>query len=106
MVVSVVDDGLKLTEREQLVLIEIGKDKIDSASSFVSYISEEYGLSKSSAWYVLNRLKDKGIVDFASKDELGKPLALTAYGLGSYRRLKAADKGFLGRFESIAYNYG
>ncbi|MCL4373380.1 MAG: hypothetical protein M1360_00510 [Candidatus Marsarchaeota archaeon] len=71
----------KLSRREQLLVIEIGRDKIDAASKFVDYINEAYGISKSSAWYLLNKLKEKGIVDFASKSEIGKPLYLTRAGL-------------------------
>jgi len=71
----------RLIQREQLFLVEIGKDAIDSASAFVEYISSEYGFSKSSIWYNLNRLKEKGLLDFASKDDIGKPLMLTQEGL-------------------------
>lgn len=72
--------GSALTRREQLLVLEIGMDRIDSASSFVGYISEAYGFSKSSVWYNLNRLKEKGVVDFATKDEPGKALLLTKEG--------------------------
>lgn len=74
------DKSSRLTKREQLVVMEIGGDTIDSASAFVSYMSEIYGFSKSSVWYNLNRLKDKGVVDFATKDEPGKSLTLTNSG--------------------------
>ncbi len=70
----------RLTKREQLVILEIGDDMIDSASAFVSYMSESYGFSKSSVWYNLNRLKEKSVVDFATKEELGKGLSLTRQG--------------------------
>ncbi len=70
----------RLTRREQLVVLEIGGDVIDSASAFVAYMSEIYGFSKSSVWYNLNRLKEKGVVDFATKEELGKSLTLTGAG--------------------------
>jgi len=71
----------KLTRREQLLILEIGRDRIDAASKFVDYIYDIYGISKSSTWYLLNKLKEKGILDFASKDEIGKPLFLTKAGI-------------------------
>ncbi|MGC8478780.1 MAG: hypothetical protein ACP5NE_02540 [Candidatus Micrarchaeia archaeon] len=73
--------GSSLSERERVVLAEIGKDEIISASSFVDYVSEQYAMPKSTAWYVLRKLKDKGMLDFASKEEVGKPLQLTRKGL-------------------------
>jgi DNA-binding PadR family transcriptional regulator len=78
----------KLTKREQLVVLEIADDTIDSASSFVSYISESYGFSKSSVWYNLNRLKEKKVLDFATKDEPGKTLTLTKQGVHELRMLE------------------
>ena len=67
MATTIIDDKVsKFTEREQLVLLEIGSDVIDTASSFVNYISEAYGFSKSSVWYVLKKLKDKDVIDFAT----------------------------------------
>ncbi|MEM0149840.1 MAG: hypothetical protein QXW10_03020 [Candidatus Micrarchaeaceae archaeon] len=81
MVYSVSAGRSRLIQREQLLVLEIGRDAIDSASAFVEYISSEYGFSKSSVWYNLNRLKDKGIADFASKEDVGKPLMLTPDGL-------------------------
>lgn len=78
----------RLTRREQLLVLEIGMDQIDSASSFVGYISEAYGFSKSSVWYNLNRLKEKGMVDFASRDEPGKTLSLTREGSCELRAME------------------
>ena len=69
-----------LGKREQLLVLEIEHDVIDSASSFVDYISDEYGISKSSVWYNLNCLKEKGLVDFADKLHQGEPLMLTKKG--------------------------
>lgn len=80
----------RLTKREQLVVLEIGYDSIDSASAFVGYISECYGFSKSSVWYNLNRLKEKGIVDFATKEEAGKVLKLTGSGVRDLQALGRA----------------
>ncbi len=82
------EDVSGLTKRERLVVVEIGRDMIDSASAFVSYMSEAYGFSKSSVWYNLKRLKEKGVLDFATKDELGKPLVLTRAGLAGLTALE------------------
>ena len=82
----------KLTLREQLVIIEIGFDKINSASSFVEYISESYGFSKSSVWYNLNRLKEKGMLDFATREEIGKALELTTTGASEFSMLEKSQK--------------
>ncbi len=73
-------EKIKLSERELLVVSEIGSDMIDSASKFVDYMSDVFGFSKSSVWYTLNRLKERGILDFASRFEVGKPLVLTDEG--------------------------
>ncbi len=70
-----------LGKREQLLVVEIDHDVIDSASAFVDYISNEYGISKSSVWYNLNCLKEKGIVDFADREHPGGPLTLTKRGV-------------------------
>lgn len=80
-------EKVRLTKREQLIVLEIGDDMIDSASAFVGYLSDAYGFSKSSVWYNLNRLKEKGVVDFASKEEQGKPLGLTEFGSHQLRSL-------------------
>lgn len=72
--------GVMLTRREQLVMLEIGTDSIASASSFVEYMCDSYGISKSSVWYILKRLKERNLLDFATKDEHGKSLELTRPG--------------------------
>ncbi len=71
---------LKLNDVEKLLLLEISNDLIDSASKFVDYISSEYQIPKSTVWYNLKKLKLLEIIDFASKEEIGKPLRLTAIG--------------------------
>ncbi|MDE1866052.1 MAG: hypothetical protein KGH94_05455 [Candidatus Micrarchaeota archaeon] len=71
---------VSLSRREQLLVLEIDHDTIDSASAFVDYISDEYGISKSSVWYNLNCLKEKGIVSFADKQHPGEPLMLSRKG--------------------------
>ena len=83
------------------MILEIDNDAIDSASSFVDYISDEYGISKSSVWYNLNCLKEKGVVDFADRQHQGKPLMLTRKGseqLGALAsRRSAILEAFSGR---------
>lgn len=79
---------LKLSKREQLLMLEIDTDSIDTASSFVDYINEEYGFSKSSIWYCLKRLKEAKLLEFANKTEHGKPLCLTKYGLEQLRGME------------------
>jgi hypothetical protein len=90
-----------LSQREQLIILEVDRDVIDSASSFVDYISDEYGISKSSVWYNLNCLKDKGVIDFADKLHQGKPLMLTKNGTGQLgalaHRRSAILEAFSGR---------
>lgn len=93
----------KLGRREQLLMLEIGPDKIDSASSFVDYISESYSFSKSSAWYCLKKLRDRGLVDFAAKGELGKPLELTKAGEQRLAEIGRAKTELLGHFSMQAY---
>ncbi len=92
--------ALELTEREQLLMFEIGSDRIDSASSFVNYISEMYGFSKSSVWYTLNRLRERGLADFASKEEPGKGLSLTNTGMAEMRGMEHLRAAVIGKFSS------
>ncbi len=92
---------LKLGRREQLLLLEIDRDSIDTASSFVNYMFEEYGFSKSSVWYNLNRLKDLGVVEFASKEDVGKPLALTRQGLQELAHLERHRNELVNYFSNV-----
>lgn len=72
---------IRLSEREQLFILEIGKDIINSASSFVNYVSEIYGIAKSSSWYCLKRMKDLQLLHFDSKlEHMQKGLFLTSTG--------------------------
>ncbi len=105
MVARVIAKSVPLTKRERLVMIEIGRDRIDTASAFVSYMSESYGFSKSSVWYNLKRLKDKDVLDFATKEEQGKPLTLTGRGLSLLRDF-GRDEGakLMAELESTAYD--
>ncbi len=98
---------LKLNRREQLIMFEIGKDAIDTASCFVDYMQENYGFSKSSVWYCLNRLKECGMAEFANRIEQGKPLCLTKHGLSELAKfgnsrneiLEEFSSSFLGRLQ-------
>lgn len=92
---------LKLSEREQLLLVEIGGDEIDTATSFVNYINEEYGFSKSAIWYNLNQLKQDGLVEFANKDETGKPLTLTKDGMRALDTLNVVKNALVERFSNM-----
>ena len=88
----------KLIEREQLIVLEINNDTIYSASSFVDYLCNSYGFSKSSIWYNLNRLREKSILDFATKDDPGRPLELTKLGLTELTMLKYVKNDVRERF--------
>ena len=94
--------NVRLIRREQLILVEVGMDSIDSASSFVDYMCESYGFSKSSVWYNLKSLKRKGVLDFASKDEPGKPLSLTSAGMGQFMTLKEERNALMNAFGEVA----
>ena len=100
MVYSRVYKDLRLSRREQLMLLEIGDDLIDAASGFVDYMREAYGFSKSSIWYCLNRLKEFGLVEFANREDVGKPLRLTKQGLGELTRLDGLKNELIAHFSS------
>ena|SRR5208283_2220419 len=91
-----------LSRREQLVLIEIGLDSVSTASSFVEYMSDSYCISKSSIWYTLKRLKERGFLDFATKDERGKSLELTKSGRGSLQLVEHSRSDILRYFSGAA----
>ncbi len=94
----------RLSRREQLLVLEIGKDRIDTASSFVDYINGAYGFSKSSAWYCLNKLKEQGLVEFANREELGKPLLLTKEGALELYSIEKSKGELLNYFSNVAYS--
>ncbi len=100
-VTRVIEKISRLSKREQLIVLEIGRDAIDSASAFVTYMSESYGFSKSSVWYNLKRMKEKKVLDFASKDEQGKALVLTKSGVHELASLGRAGVK-LASFEEYA----
>ncbi|HUC38833.1 MAG TPA: hypothetical protein VL944_01755 [Candidatus Acidoferrum sp.] len=91
-----------LTRREQLVMLEIGLDSIGSASSFVEYMSDSYRISKSSIWYILKRLKDKGILEFATKDDPGRSLELTRGGKEKLHLVEHSKTDILAYFTGAA----
>ena len=100
MVYGRVYKDLRLSRREQLMLLEIGDDLIDTASGFVDYIKDIYGFSKSSIWYCLNRLREFGLVEFANREEMGKPLRLTRQGLSELTRLDGQKNELIAHFSN------
>ncbi len=75
-------------EKELIIMTELGYDEIATATSFVDYLCEKYGFSRSSIWYNLKRLKEKDVLDFAQKGET-KPISLTRKGVGKLRNCVA-----------------
>ena len=86
---------IRLSEKEMVILSEIGLDDIPTATSFVEYVAEAYGISASGVWYTLKKLKEKRVVDFTEKGrgEEGKPLSLTAYGKEVIRKRLSGPNG-------------
>ena len=64
----------------------------------MDYISDEYGISKSSVWYNLNCLKEKGVIDFADKQHQGEPLMLTRKGMEQLGALASRRSAVLEAF--------
>jgi DNA-binding HxlR family transcriptional regulator len=76
-------------------MTEIGYDEIETATSFVEYLYEKYGFSKSCIWYNLKKLKKLNIVDFSEKAEIEpahKPLSLTRKGVSLLRNISTMSK--------------
>ncbi|MGI0141200.1 MAG: hypothetical protein ACREBF_00915 [Candidatus Micrarchaeales archaeon] len=90
--------ALVRTKKEQVIIAEIGFDEISTATSFVEYIYEKYGFSRSCTWYNLKKLKHKGVLDFAEKreSEANKPLYLTKQGVGTLRAILSRGVGAQG----------
>jgi len=76
-----------LSEKEYIIIMEIGYGQIKSASAFVEYIFGEYGFSRSTVWYNLKKLKKKGLLSFSEKGEDQKPLELTRTGISFMRNI-------------------
>jgi hypothetical protein len=85
-------------------MLEIGRDRIDTASSFVDYMQDHYGFSKSSTWYCLNKLKVEELIGFANKAEQGKPLSLTKAGLSELGRFENSRNEIITQFSNIFLN--
>ncbi len=75
-------------DKKVLILTEIGYDQIATATSFVEYLYEKYGFSRSSVWYNLKALKGTGVLDFAEKGGENKPLSLTKNGVALLRSVQ------------------
>jgi hypothetical protein len=76
----------KVSEKEAVLLSEIGLGQIPTATEFVEYIAEAYGASQSGIWYTLKKLKGKRLLDFTEKGESSRPLTLTEDGINVLRR--------------------
>lgn len=76
---------VSFSDKEVLLLAEIGLDEIATATSFVEYVCDKYGISKSGAWYCLKKLKKEGVVEFTEKGEAYKPLSMTKQGVEVFR---------------------
>jgi len=74
-------EQLRVTDKELMLLYEIGLNLIPTATDFVDYVSSKYGMSPSGIWYTLKKLKKASIVDFTEKGEEPKPLGLTMLGM-------------------------
>ncbi len=95
--------SVTLTGREQLLILEISTDKIDSATRFVDYISGCYLICKSSVWHALKSLKKAGMVDFAAKGEACRPLTLTPVGIKQMSLLTVRKEEIIRKFEHDAF---
>lgn len=80
-----------LRDKEVAILREIGFSGIPTATSFVSYLCERYGLSKSGVWYCLKKLKEEGVLEFTEKGEDYTPLRLTSKGIALFRHSMAQN---------------
>lgn len=74
-------EQLRVTDKELMLLYEIGLNVIPTATDFVDYVSSKYQVSQSGVWYTLKKLKKERIVDFTEKGEEPKPLGLTEFGM-------------------------
>ena len=83
--------------KDEVILAEIGYDHITTATSFVEYLYEKYGFSKSSVWYNLKKMKKGAVLDFAEKGEEGKPLYLTRKGVEILRTRLSKKAAVVGR---------
>ena len=76
---------LRLTDKELMLMYEIGLNLIPTATDFVDYVSSKYQVSQSGVWYTLKKLKKESLVDVMEKGEGPKPLGLTELGMSVIR---------------------
>ena len=81
--------AFRLSDKAITLIMEIGFDEIATATSFIDYVSEKYGVSKSGLWYCLKKLKSAGLVEFTEKGGSYAPLGLTLKGAELFRRLRS-----------------
>ncbi len=74
-------EQLRVTDKELMLLYEIGLNVIPTATDFVDHVSSKYQVSQSGVWYTLKKLKKEHMVDFTEKGEGPKPLGLTEFGM-------------------------
>ncbi len=82
-----------VSRKELLLMYEIGLDQIPTATDFVCYASDRFGMSQSGIWYTLKKLKRSGVVDFMEKGEKERPLTLTEEGVGILRNALTTEGG-------------
>jgi len=82
-------DGSRLSGKAVTLIIEIGLDEIETATSFIDYICAKYNVSKSGVWYCLKKLKKAGLVEFTEKGDAYKPLSLTQKGVELFRGFRS-----------------
>jgi DNA-binding MarR family transcriptional regulator len=83
--------GIKISPKERTILSEIGLEEIPTATNFVEYLADRYGMSQGGIWYTLKKLKKEGLLDFKEKGEEYKPLALTEGGVSVLRNNASPD---------------
>ena len=100
--------SLVKTRKEQIIIAEIGFDHITTATSFVEYVFEKYGFSRSCVWYNLKKLKKKGVVDFSEKCEAEayKPLYLTKEGVSTLRAILSQNVASSGAMAAKPSGFG
>lgn len=82
-------DAFRLSGKAATLVVEIGFDEVATATSFIEYVCEKYGVSRSGAWYCLKKLKKAGLIEFTEKGESYKPLSLTPKGVELFRQFRS-----------------
>lgn len=93
---------IRFSEKEVILMAEIGLNEIPTATDFVEYASEQYGMSQSGIWYTLKKLKKEGMLDFTEKGEAYKPLALTEGGMKVLRNSMMSAGRDVGRVAEVS----